>query len=822
MTKRAMTKLATTSPGPTLEPVSEASLEALEFPQLLAVVSVLAATDLGRQRILRLAPFSQEEELRLHHRLVEEAGRLLQGGRLIPAFEEPLVSTLERLVSDRPPIAGPELVVLAALIRAVDELKGRIAEADPPCPELGKRITALPRLSELSQRIGKCLDRRGEVREDASPLLRRLRQRIQQVRDGLYRDLRAYVQEHRDHLSEETVPLRDGRLVLTLQAGARGKLSGLTHGRSGTGKSFYFEPLAAVENNNRLQQAVEDEAAEKQRIIIELVAAAREAMAELRQYAELLEQMDFLQATHRFAQLCDGHWPEIGPRHQLRLVAAYHPLLDPRLAGLREEALYTAGHRGEVTPLDLSFSADERTLVVTGPNAGGKTVALKTAGLLALAVLCGLPIPAARGTRIPFFSNLVATVGDEQDLLADRSTFSGRLLRLKEAWLGAGPDSLILLDELGSGTDPEEGAALSVSLLEALLERGSLALMTSHLVQVAAAALELPGATCAAMEFDRETGSPTFRLVPGPPGGSEAIALARRLGLPEPWLRRAEQRLGADHRDLRRMLQEVERLRLSLAEERENLSQETADAARLRERLAGQEEALRRERKELTTSLKRQLEEFRRQTVQRMRTEMDRFQEQLAASRPRQAVEKEAIRALFEQAPSFDAGSEGGEDEDLPLEVGVAVRHRTLGWVGTLEKLDRGRAEVSTQGKKLRCRQEELVATGRPQPPGPKRPRRAATVRPAAGPGLANDEPRELNLIGQRVEEALHNLDSFLDRALLGGPPEVRVVHGHGSGRLREAVRSHLRRHPAIRDFRPGGDGEGGNGATVASLGSTP
>jgi DNA mismatch repair protein MutS2 len=797
--------------------LSPATALALEFPSLLAVVSRFAATDLGRERVLGLRPFEEEAELRAQRILFEEVSRLVGERSLVPDFDVPLGELLDRLVTGRPPVTGLDLVRLADLGKATRAASARIREAIPPCPALDTLARGLPDLDPLLRRIEKTLDRRGEVREDASPKLAALRRQIRTVRDQLYRELGDFVSSHRDELSEETIPMRGGRLVLVLQAGARGRSGGLIHGRSGTGRSFYFEPLQVVESNNSLQQSVEDEEAERQRILIELIDASRAALPDLREHAHFLGTLDLLQASVRFGDRCDGRLPEIGPRHELRLLAARHPLLDPCLAEVREEALGQAGHSGDIVPLDVEFSRERRILVVTGPNAGGKTVALKTAGILSLAARCGLPIPAAPGSRVPFLTRLVATVGDEQDLLADRSTFSGRLLRLKEAWEAAGPDSLILLDELGSGTDPEEGAALAVALLEGLLEKGSLAVMTTHLTQLAAAALELDGATCAAMEFDPATGRPTFRLVPGPPGGSEALALARRLGLPDEWLDRAEARLGSEHRDLRRLIAEVERVRQELAETRERLEVEAADAEKLRRRLAAEHAALEEERRSVARKLRAELDGFRRETSERLRQEVDRLRERFEEGK-RQGLAAQAVEALFAEAPTF-----GNEAPELagPVAVGETVRHLGLGWQGILEKLEGGRAVVLVRGKRVRCRPDELAPAGSggdgKREPAP----RAVRPEPRKERGDLDEAasvPPEINLIGQRVEPALEELDVYIDRALLASRKEVRVIHGHGSGKLRQAVREHLRGHRGVASIRSGAANEGGDGATVVTF----
>jgi DNA mismatch repair protein MutS2 len=811
---------AATPPSSILSP---ATAQALELPSLLAVLSRFAASDLGAGRALALQPYEDEGELRVQHTLFEEASRLAGERSLVPDFDAPLGDLLTRIATGRPPVEGIDLVRLGDLGRATRTAAARIRDAVPPCPALAALARGLPDVDPLLKKIDRMLDRRGEVREDASPRLAALRRQIRTVRDQIYRDLGEFVSSHKDELSEETIPMRGGRLVVVLQSGARGRTGGLVHGRSATGRSFYFEPLHVVETNNTLQQSVEDEEAERRRILIELIDAARAALPDLREHSDFLGELDLLQAAVRFGDRCGGSLPEIGARHDLKLLLARHPLLDPCLADVRAEALGQAGHSAPIVPLHVELDARRRILVITGPNAGGKTVSLKTAGILALMAQCALPIPAAPGSRVPFLSRLVATVGDEQDLLADRSTFSGRLLRLQEAWEWAGPDSLVLLDELGSGTDPEEGAALAEALLEGLLEKGSLGVITTHLAQLAAAALELPGASCAAMEFDPNTGRPTFRLVPGPPGASEALALARRLGLPAEWLDRAEARLGSEHRDLRRLIAEVERVRQELAETRESLEVERSDAEKLRRRLADERAALEDERRSVSGRMKGELEQFRRDTTERLRREEARLRERFEEGR-RKGLAAEAVETLFAAAPAFgvEEPAAGG-----PLVVGEPVRHRGLGWHGVLEKLEGDRAEVLVRGKRVRCRPDELTPAGGVSPERKERetPRRLPREeRPTSRLGGRGDldeaasVPPEINLIGQRVEPALETLDAYIDQALLASLKEVRVVHGHGSGRLRQAVREQLRRHRGVADIRSGAPNEGGDGATVVTF----
>jgi len=794
--------------------LSQTTAVALELPETLRLVAAAAATDLGRERCLALWPTADREQLQQTRRRYEEVERLLAAAPLVPSCEQPFAPLLGALAHSGRDIDGKELVEIGALLQVGQRARLRINAADPACPELAARLAEVPSGESLRLALERTFDPRGEIREDATPALAKLRSRIRSVRQDIYQNLQTLVSTHREHLSEDTIPMRGGRLVLMLQAGSRGRVAGLTHGRSGRGKSFYFEPLEAVEDNNRLQQSVEEEAAERRRILAQMIDHLRRELPTVAAHGELVAEFDALQAAVRFAQSCDGRLAELGEKHQLKLVGARHPLLEPRLAELRQRALGTPGHSDPVVPLELEFSATVHGLVITGPNAGGKTVALKTTGLLTLLHHCGLPIPASKGSRLPPLSAVVAAVGDEQDLLADRSTFSGRLLRLRDAWQAASEDSLLLIDELGSGTDPEEGAALSVALLEGLMERRALTLITTHLSQVAAAALELAGASCAAMQFDSSSGAPTYRLLIGPPGGSEALALARRLRLPDAWLDRAEELLGPEHRDLRRLLAEVERAREQLEDTQRGLAAEQRDAELLRRRLADQLDQASSERKLLSKQLRGEMAAFRTEVQKKLRGEIERLQHEARRGKAKRST-AQAVGRLFDPAPRLETDDDEGPGGEIY--VGATVRHNLLRWTGELEKLNRGRAQVRVQGKTLRCTAEELtlMATDAAKP---RRPRHPPPVADATSDLDDSGPGSELKLIGLRVEPAMETLERYLDQALLGSSAEVRIIHGHGSGRLRRAVREQLKHHPAVASQRPGGDREGGDGATVVKL----
>lgn len=782
------------------------TLAALEWEALVALVADEARTDLGAGLVHRLTPTCDRAELDRRRRAFAEVERLAAEAPLVPSLGEAFAPLLERLETARPPLDGGEILLLARLLAAAGEARARVLAADPPLGELAGRFAGVDDPEPLLAHVRRVLDRKGQVRDDASPRLGELRREVRGARERLYGRLERLRNDNLELFGEETVPLRGGRLLLVLSAGARGRMPGLVHGRSASGRSFYFEPLDVVEDNNQLQTAMEEQEAERRRLLAELLAAFAAALPQVRALAGRLAELDLLEAAGRWARAVDGRLPDIVPAGRLRLESARHPLLEPRLAARRERVLGTAGHTGEAVPLDLELDADRRVLVVTGPNAGGKTVVAKTLGLAVLAAQAGLPVACGSRSELPVFDSLVATVGDEQDLLADRSTFSGRLLRLTEAWSAAGERSLALLDELGSGTDPEEGAALGVALLERLLEAGGLAILTTHLGKVAAAALELPGAGCAAMEFDPDSGRPLYRLRPGAPGGSEALALGRRLGLPAAWLARAEALLGTEHRELRRLLGELEATRAGLARATLEAEAQAAESAAEAARLERERAALEAERRVVGKRLEGELRGFRERVGRELGGAEERLRREFEAGRRRGVAAQEAAR-LFEAPPQLAPAEEGAAPAG-ELAVGVRVRHRALGWTGRLEKLEGEQAEVAVAGKRVKARRGELVAVG------DGRPARPSTATAAAQEAA----PAELMLLGRRVEEALAELDDFLDRAVQAELREVRVVHGHGTGRLRDALREHLRRHPLAAASRAGAPNEGGNGATVVTL----
>ncbi|MCY3968468.1 MAG: Smr/MutS family protein [Acidobacteria bacterium] len=807
------------------------------------MVAGLAVTDAGASAVRAISPCSDPSEIELRRvRYAEIARELAEAGALVPVLDQELVGLRRQLESDGRGLGGAALLGLASVVEVCEEVLERLADHEET-PRVAAEVETL-RVVEagaaegagsgepigcaaLAARLRRALDRSGAVRDDASPRLRALVGDGRRTQALVETRIQAYAREHGHKLADDSTPMRGGRFSVLLPSGSRGRLSGLVRGRSASGRSFYFEPSEVVEGNDELERIAADKEIERARILAELVRQVLALTPAIIARIDFLAAVDAAQAVARFAAVVGAGLAGVAPPEPnvaaaaLQIRGARHPLLDPRLADLREETLGAAGNRGDVVPLDLALD-DHRTMVLTGPNAGGKTVALKTVGLLCLMTQAGLPVPAARDSQFPIFDHLVAVVGDDQSVLDEQSTFSARLLRLREVWRHAGPRTLVLLDEVGAGTNPEEGAALGIALLEGLVESASLGILTTHLTQLAAAALESQAASCAAMSFDPESGLPTYRLVIGPPGGSRALALARRLGLPAAWLERAEHFLGSEHQQLRRVLERNERLRERLVARERELDRLTAETEAERGRLEVRQAALRAARKKLSEAIGREVDGLRRANRRRL----DEALAELAAQpRPGKRAFARAAGRLHREldrdasgAANRAPGGPGEEDAEAavaperpgPLVAGAQVRHDSLGWVGVLQETDGDRATVLVRGKRVRTAVAALRVVATAEPAASPRVRVRASSAPAVEP--------ELMLIGQMVEPALDSLDVYLDRALASGRERVRVVHGHGSGRLRRAVREHLRAHPAVAGFDPAPPSAGGDGATEVQL----
>jgi DNA mismatch repair protein MutS2 len=682
----------------------------------------------------------------------------------------------------------------------------------PLLRELGRDLHALPALRST---LARSFDPVGELLDTASPRLGGLRAAVRVAYDRLRRRLDSLVgAELGNALQEPIVTLRNGRYVVPVKAEARARVKGIVHDASGSGQTLFIEPLVAVELGNAWREAQVAEADEVARILDELSAFVAANAPVLRETLGALARFDLWAAKASLAAEMDGTRAETGDRPEVVLLSARHP-----------------GLTGRVVPIDIRLGDGFTALVVTGPNTGGKTVTLRTLGLLSLMHQAGLHIPAAPGSRLPIWRDVYADIGDEQSIAQSLSTFSGHLRSIIRIVGSAGPGTLVLLDELGAGTDPTEGSALAQALLDHFIRAGTLVAATTHYAELKAYAHTTPGARNAAVEFDLDTLSPTYKLTIGLPGGSQAFAIAERLGLPEPIVTDARSRLTESQRSFEATLASI---RATEGEASESLERARVAERRATEAMRAAEDERRRARRERDEAVRAARAEAER-LVGDLRTEVD---------SAREALERETLTAMalddavaraergLERLPEVEPVEAPAQEPAAPAHwrLGDRARSRSGGWEGRIAALERGgrRATLEAGGMRVTVDAADLVpafdgtsaiGAGR-SGSGGTGPDAAAATSGISALRLerARSVASSLDLRGARVDEALDALSRYLDDAALAGLDKVIIIHGLGTGALRDAVRATAAGHPLVRTVRPGQRGEGGDGATIIEL----
>ena len=691
-------------------------------------------------------------------------------------------------------------VALAALGRTLDaaaRLRAYGQRIAGVAPTLAAVWTDLPDCPELARTLREALDPDGRVTDRASPRLRALRRQITTLRA----DLQARVERLLDHpavapaLQERYVTVRNGRYVVPVRDDARRAVRGIIHDRSQSGVTVFVEPEETIPLNNELTRLCLEERDEELRVLAALTDAVRSALPALTRLVEGLGALDLVFARAALAERLGASPPEVAVGGDLDLPQARHPLLVAQRWGSPPGA-------GEVVPVDLRVPADRPGLVLSGPNAGGKTVALETCGLLVLMAHAGCHVPAAPGSRIPLSSQVLAVIGDEQSLAQDLSTFSSFVRQVRDILAIAGPGSLVLLDELGAGTDPAEGAALGAALLEALLDRGARVVVTTHLEPIKVFAQVEPRLQNATVAFDAERLEPTFRLEYGHPGPSHALTIGERFGLPAAVIARARTHVGEQGRRLETLLAALEartreaEARSALAARRETEARDAlADIRRTTE--SAQAEALRL-RRAAEADAQALLAEARRQVGR----ELDRLK---ADETNRRREAQDAYRRLRAAEAALQPARVAADTPVRPGEVqlrGLGVRGQVVGEADGLVTVQAGRLTVRVARSEI----EPAVGGAAPTPGG------------TVSVPTREDVPRELHLLGLTSDEARVAVERFLDDAALAGHREVRLVHGKGTGALRRAVEGCLRGHPLVGGFRLAEPAAGGAGATVVAL----
>ena len=801
----------------------------LEWSQVLALLAREARTPMGRELATATLPFTDPGAIRRALGETRQArAAMVQTG--VPPWEG-IPDVRPTLESARVPGSVAEAADLAALIPLLDAAGRLVAYGraiQPVAPDLAEALAGFPRQTELAELLRRSLDADGQVRDEAAPALRRVRQRIRDLRRELVKRLEAYFAGPNADTTfqERYVTVRHGRYVLPIRAEAKGRLRGIVHDRSQSGATLFVEPEAVVEANNDLVQAAREEETEILRILAALTDAVRAALPELDALVAGIGGLDLIFARGALAERMEAVEPTIAEERDVLLRGALNPIL---LA----QSWASEGGR-PVIPMDIEIGAERPVLVITGPNAGGKTVALKTLGLLVLMAQSGCHVPARDGARLPVFSQCFAIVGDEQSVAENLSTFSAFVKQLREVLERVDARSLVLLDELGAGTDPDDGAALAQAVLEALAERGAVVAASTHLEPLKGFASTHPRARNASVEFDPERLAPTFRLIYDRPGQSYALSIGARLGLPAALIERAHAHRSTQQRQLQELLARLDDRDRKDAERGALLERREAESAGLLARAQAELEAATASARETVARAKAEAQRLVTEVRRHVNEEWDRLKRS-EKSRPELERARKRLVATAQQV-EHTAGAAPEPDGAGPAAAGDRVEITHLGLKGDVLGVDGETVTVQagTVTVKVPMQALRVVSRGPSPQPSPQRGEGAMYPRPRRGRGQGEGAQMveggristpgksavavELKIIGRTTDEARDLLEKYLDDAFLAGLTSVRIIHGKGTGALRRAVEELLSAHPLVAEHRPGASSEGGAGATVATL----
>ncbi|MGB7546616.1 MAG: Smr/MutS family protein [Terracidiphilus sp.] len=834
---------------PIPSPVEHADFVALEWEPLLTLVAGFSASAVGRAAILSLVPSTDEAWIGRQHQLTGEV-RLLLGEQVsIPLGG--LFDPTELAAKAQIPGAALEAAELQAVARLANDVASwQSLLQSPPAGLIGK-LSGLSGLSSalttslrplagapndrssslgwLAESIERTIQPDGSLADNASPELTRIRRDQERQQRLIEESLRAALRKLSSDgaTQEDLITIRGDRFVIPVRSELKRRVSGVVHGVSSSGQTVYVEPLETIEKNNELVRLIEEEQAEIHRIFVALTRQVGGYAHALVEGARVLALVDSLQARARFARDYDCVAPAVTP-DQLLLDAARHPLLEKHLRS-------TGGRPNtRVVPLTLELTTATRQLIISGPNTGGKTVTLKTTALLAMMAQAGLPVPATAAS-FPVFTAFLADIGDAQSIEAELSTFSAHITNLDRLSRLADTHSLVLLDELGSATDPEEGSALAVAVASHFLEKGAWSLISTHHTSLKVYAANTPGVLNAAAGVDEITLVPNYQLRLGVPGASAGIQTAERLGLNAGIIAAARQRLGSQQVDIARFLDRLHNELKQLEEDRKAARAQQYALNQERAKLAREGDVeLRNRTRELETKLASLLKDFEFQMRETVRAIEDRAAQQKLskeAERRMMRLRREFQESFNQTVVAHRTGADQGDLNAQPhvvrhVSAGDQVRLKSMNKVATVQReIEKDLFEVALGPIKMRVKRDdiaevvravELQTTERPDPLAAARKQKNVHVTVTSA--NTDDMRMEINLIGRTVDEATEELEKYLDRAFLAGLPRVRIIHGHGAGILRRGVREFLKGHPHVATIAEAPQNEGGQGATLVEL----
>lgn len=796
------------------------SLRTLEFDRIVSLVSGLAVTPTGRDRLASLHPATDASLIIAAQRATSEGTRFLASHPGFPLrAPSDLESILEALALEGRALEPLRLLGLADYLESIESSRGAIVKVGAAFPILSRQVEGVSSFSDEIADVRRKVEPSGDVADHASPALSQIRDRLRRQKQRLRSTLDSLLRgrDTSKYLQEQVVTDRNGRYVLTVRAEHRSSIPGIVHGGSTSGASLFVEPLETVEINNDIVALEEQEAEEIRRILLALTDAFRARPTELARTIEVATELDVIQARARLSLLTGSVEPVVAADGTFELRGARHPLLVLR----------------GVVPVDILLTPPVRILVITGPNTGGKTVALKTAGLLAAMAQSGLHVPAEPGSRIPIFKSLFADIGDEQSISASLSTFSAHVTNLVSMDRDLALPALVLLDEIGAGTDPVEGGALGIAVIDHFRRRGAHLVATTHYDSLKSYASTTDGVAGAAFGFNPETFAPTYRLLYGSPGRSLAIEIAARLGMPPSVIAAARENLSDREKQLAEHLARIDDEMRRLEAEHRAVARERATVSETERHLRAREESVRERENTYKRRLDAKLDEQLRQGRREIDTIIDGLKAKTAelseqAERrirlntgdagavkadARAAIERVVSRLKTGPDLSEPASQPSARDHRATIEQGMRVVVGALGFEGIVVEIHGKQAEIDVKGKRLRAAVQDL----RPAAAGG-----GALTRPSVRVNV-DLQPRqgslsEVNVIGCTVDEAIARVEKFLDDSTVSDQQIVRIIHGHGTGQLRRGLAGFLKEHPLVARFQAAPTDQGGSGVTVVEL----
>lgn len=797
--------------------MSRTAEEILEFEKLRELLRGRSTCAPGK-RALDALQFSRDRaRLEKGFALIREAREWLRAGKELGfgALADPEI-WLAKIEGPGTVLEAGEFLDVASLLETASWLRQQFREDEDKFPLLAARAESVIDFRDVLGLIRRAILPTGEISDDASPELRKIRANILQTRDSIQKSLKQILRARNAGAGEDYVTLWNERFVIPVRAEQRRGVQGIVHGASGTGQTVFVEPLETVEANNQLVQFSEEEAAEIFRILRGLTERLRMVRGPLVSAVETIAELDGAFARARFARDFDCAIPEFSTDADLQFVALRHPVLEDKL---RKE-------NRPIVPMTLALGGDQKLLVISGPNTGGKTVALKSTGMAALSAQCGIPV-AAQKAVLPLFDRVLVDIGDEQSIAADLSTFSSHMLNLKSILESATHDSLVLVDEMGTGTAPEEGAALAVALLDELKTKNCFVLATTHHDRLKTYAATASSVVNAAVEFDEVNLRPTYRLTVGVPGGSSGIAIAKRLGLAPQIIERARELMEPESLEaagliayLHRTRDELDRLQTQMTEERHALEEERK---KLRSEWLGRQQKRIAELELQFAEMQKRFEQNVASVVEAVKDRELRAQLEKSSRRKLQDVRssaKEDLNAAVVQTISESRADLGVTSAELQpvaadaLQAGAKIRVRGFAKPLIFRRLDGNSAEVEAGPLRMKVALDEITGI-----------EGAAAARVTASSGSSlKSAPREssaaseINVIGMTVEQATELVDKFLDDAALAHLPQVRIIHGHGTGALRKGLAEYLKTQPLVAKASFENEEHGGKAITVVEL----